>query len=96
MIPLYVDSLIVRGFILSWQDAPPQYCERSIWDHVGFYIMHTLLNLLVESQSGSFLRLITLFDITQNTITFQFFKSYLLSLSSSMPLSLCAVPRFLA
>jgi hypothetical protein len=57
MIALYIDSCIVHGFILSWQAAPPQYCKRSIWDCVGFYRMHTFLNLLVESQFKSVLSL---------------------------------------
>jgi hypothetical protein len=55
MFVLYIDSRIVRGFVLTWQGAPPQYCECSIWDCVGFYMMHTLLNLLVESQFESVL-----------------------------------------
>jgi hypothetical protein len=58
VIALYVDSCIVRGFFLSWRDTPPQYCECSIWYPVGFYTMHTFLNLLVESQFESFLKLI--------------------------------------
>jgi hypothetical protein len=58
MIALYVGSCIVRGFVLSWCDTPPQYCERSIWDGVGFYTIYTFLNLLVESQIDSFLMLI--------------------------------------
>ncbi len=40
MITQYIDSCIVWGFILSWQDAPPQYRERSIWDHVACRILH--------------------------------------------------------
>jgi hypothetical protein len=62
MIALYVDSCIVHGFVLSWQGAPPQYCTHSIQDCVGFYTMHTLLNLLVESQFESFLKLIIPFE----------------------------------
>ena len=54
MIALYVDSRIVCGFVLSWQDAPPQYRERSIWDCVGLYTMHTFPNLVVESQLNHF------------------------------------------
>jgi hypothetical protein len=57
MIALYIDSCTVPGFVLSWQDAPPQYHARSIWDHVGFYTMHTFLNQLVESQFKSVLSL---------------------------------------
>jgi hypothetical protein len=53
MIALQVDSSTVRGFVLSWQGAPPQYCVRIIWDCVGFYRMHTFLNRLVESQFES-------------------------------------------
>jgi hypothetical protein len=82
MIALYVDSCIVPGFVLSWQGAPPQYCARCIWDCVGFYTMHTLLNPLVESQFESFLKLIILFGITHNTITFNSSESYLMSLRS--------------
>jgi hypothetical protein len=48
----------VRGFVLSWRGAPPQYHEHSIWDRVGFYTMHTFLNSLVESQFESFPKLI--------------------------------------
>jgi hypothetical protein len=55
---LYVDSCIVHGFVLSCQDGSPQYCEQSIWDCVGFYMMYTFLDLLVESQFKSFLKLI--------------------------------------
>jgi hypothetical protein len=58
MLTLYVDSRIARGFVLSWQGAPPQYPACSIWDRVGFYIMHTLLNPLVESQFEGFLKLV--------------------------------------
>jgi hypothetical protein len=71
----------------------PQYCERSIWDLVGFYMMPTFLNSLVESKSKSFLKLIFLFCITHDTNTFQLFKSYLLLLRSSTLLSLRTVPR---
>jgi hypothetical protein len=44
-VALYIDSSTVRGFYLSWQGVPSQYPERSIWDRVGFYMMHTFLNL---------------------------------------------------
>ncbi len=68
MIALYVGPPIVCGFVLSWWDTPPQYCERSIWDCVGFYTIHAFLNLLVESQFDSFLKLIISFLILHNTI----------------------------
>jgi hypothetical protein len=55
MTALYVDSRTVHGFVLSWRGAPPQYRARSIWDPVGFYMMHTFLNLIVESQFESVL-----------------------------------------
>ncbi len=58
MIAPYVDSHIVCGFVLSWQDTPPQHCEHSIWDCVGINTMPTFLNSLVESQFDSFLKLI--------------------------------------
>ncbi len=50
MVTLYVNSRIVRGFFLSWWGGLPQSFEHSIWDHVGFYTIHTFLNPLVESQ----------------------------------------------
>jgi hypothetical protein len=93
MITLYIDSHIVPGFVLSWQGALPQYREYSIWDWVGFYMMHTFLNLLVESKFESVLSLFFFFGITHNAITFQPSKSYLLLLSSSALLSLHTVPR---
>ena len=60
-VPLYVNSHIVCGLFCSWQDAPPQSFERSIWDHVGFYTIHTFLNPLVECPVKSFLKLIISF-----------------------------------
>ncbi len=50
MVALYVNSRIVCGFFLSWWGGPPQSCEHSIWDCVGFYTMHTFLDLSVERQ----------------------------------------------
>ncbi len=50
MVALYVNSRIVCGFFPSWQGAPPQSFERSIWDCVGFYTIHTFLEPSVESQ----------------------------------------------
>ncbi len=41
MVALYIDSSTLCGFYLSWQSAPPQHCDHSIWDRVGFYTMHT-------------------------------------------------------
>jgi hypothetical protein len=70
---------------------PPQYCEHSIWDHVGFYAIHTFLNLLVESQFDSFPKLIIPFWYHIILLLFKLYKSYLFPLSSSMLLSLCAV-----
>jgi hypothetical protein len=49
MVALYVNSCIVCGFFLSWLDGPPQSFERSIWNRVGFYMIHTFLDPLVES-----------------------------------------------
>ncbi len=50
MVALYVNSRIVCGFFLSWLGGSPQSFERSIWDCVGFYTIHTFLDPLVESQ----------------------------------------------
>ncbi len=50
MVALYVNSCIVCGFFLSWLGGPPQSFEHSIRDCVGFYTIHTFLDLLVESQ----------------------------------------------
>jgi hypothetical protein len=41
---------MVCGFFLSWLGGPPQSFEHSIWDCVGFYMIHTFLDLSVESQ----------------------------------------------
>jgi hypothetical protein len=46
MIELYIDSCIVRGFVLSWHGAPSQYCEHSIWDCAGFALGVMALLLL--------------------------------------------------
>ncbi len=50
MVAPYVNSHIVCGFFLSWLGGPPQSFERSIWDRVGFYTIHTILDPSVESQ----------------------------------------------
>jgi hypothetical protein len=50
MVALYINSRIVCGFFLSWLGGPPQSFECSIWNRVGFYTIHTFLDLLVESQ----------------------------------------------
>jgi hypothetical protein len=50
MVALYVNSRIVCGIFLSWLGGPPQSFEHSIWDHVGFYTIHTFLDLSDESQ----------------------------------------------
>jgi hypothetical protein len=50
MVTLYVNSRIVCGFFLSWLGEPPQSFERSIWDCIGFYTIHTFLDPSVESQ----------------------------------------------
>jgi hypothetical protein len=49
-VALYINSCIVCGFFPSWQGAPPQSFEQSIWDRVGFYMIHTFLEPSVESQ----------------------------------------------
>ncbi len=41
---------MVCGFFLSWWGGPPQSFERSIWDCLGFYTIHTFLDPSVESQ----------------------------------------------
>ncbi len=92
-VALYVDTSTVCGFFLSWKGAPPQYRERSVWGRVGFYMIHTFLNPSVESQFKSFLKLIIPFWYQHNTITFQLYKSHLLSLRGSMLLSLHTVSR---
>jgi hypothetical protein len=93
LIALYVDSCLC-GFVLSWQDAPPYYCEHSIWDREGFYTMHIFLNLLFESQFKSFLK--PIIPLWYHTSYYCFSTLQVLSLaaySSSMLLSLCTVPR---
>ncbi len=50
MVALYVNSRIVCGFFLGWLGGPPQSFERSIWDCVGLYTIHTFLDPLVESK----------------------------------------------
>ncbi len=50
MVALYINSRIVCGFFVSWWGGPPQSFEHSIWDCVGFYMIHTFLGPLVESQ----------------------------------------------
>jgi hypothetical protein len=60
----------VCGFFLSWQGAPPQFCEHSIWGHAGFYTMHNFLNPPIESQFKSFLKRMIPFWYQHNTITF--------------------------
>ncbi len=50
MAALYVNSCIVGGFFLSWWGAPPQSFECSVWDYVGFYMIHTFLDPSVEIQ----------------------------------------------
>ncbi len=47
---MYINSRIVCGFFLSWWGGPPQSFERSIWDCVGFYTIHTIFDPTVESQ----------------------------------------------
>jgi hypothetical protein len=49
------------GLFCSWQGVPPQSFERSVWDCVGFYMIHTFLNPSVECQVKSFLKLIISF-----------------------------------
>jgi hypothetical protein len=61
MVALYVNSRVVCGFFLGWQGAPLQSFERSVWDCVGFYRIHTFLGPLVESQFKSFLKLLIRF-----------------------------------
>jgi hypothetical protein len=73
---------------------PPQYCECSIWDCVGFYTILTFLNSLVESQFVSFLKLIIPFWYHMILLLFKLYQSYLFLLCSSMLLSSCTVPRF--
>ncbi len=60
-VALYVNARIICGFILSWQGAPPQSFEYSVWDCVGFYTIHTFPNPSVENQFKSFLKLIISF-----------------------------------
>ncbi len=62
-VTLYINSRIVCGFFLSWWGGPPQSFERSIWDRVGFYMIHTFLDPSVESQLESFLSLIISFMV---------------------------------
>ncbi len=50
MVAQYANSHIVCGFFLSWWGGPSQSFEHSIWDHVGFYTIHTFLDPSVESQ----------------------------------------------
>ncbi len=71
MTALYVESSTVCGFFLSWQGASPQYHEHSVWGCVGFYTIHSFLDLLVESQFKSFLKLIISFLVSHNTIIYQ-------------------------
>jgi hypothetical protein len=55
--------------------------------------MHTFLNLLVESQFDSFLKLIISLLVLHDTIIIHLFKSYLLLFRSSMLLTLRTVSR---
>jgi hypothetical protein len=85
MVPLYVNSRIVCGFFLSWLGGPPQSIERSIWDRVGFYTIHTFLDPSVESQ----FRIISKssnFVLWYNYNTFS--NSHFFSGQSGMPLPL--------
>jgi hypothetical protein len=50
MVALYINSRIVCGFFLGWLGGPPQSFERSIWDSVGFYTIHTFLDPSVDSK----------------------------------------------
>ena len=74
MVALYVNSHIVCGFFLSWLGGPPQSFEHSIWDRVGFYIIHTFLDPLVESQLRIFSKSSNNF-LFGTTITPSFFSS---------------------
>ncbi len=65
MVAWYINSHIVCGLFCSWWGAPSQSFECSIWDCVGFYMIHTFLNPLVECQVKSFLSLIISFLVQQ-------------------------------
>ncbi len=72
---------LVCGLFCSWQGVPPQIFERSIWDHVGFYTIHTFLNPLVECSVKSFLKLIISF-LVWHILLLSLFKSIILVAST--------------
>ncbi len=93
MVALCVNSRIVCGFFLSWWGGPPQSFERSIWDHVGFYMIHTFLDPSVESQLESFLSLIISFleQLQYNLLPSLIVTSSQVRVGMPLPLLLCCI-----
>ncbi len=65
---------ILCGLFCSWQGVPPQIFERSTWDCVRFYTIHTFLNPLIECPAKSFLKLIISF-LVLHIVLLSLFKS---------------------
>ncbi len=69
----------VCGFFLSWWGGPPQSFERSIWDRVGFYTIHTFLDPSVESQFRIISKSYNFLFGTTTTQSFTFSTSHFFS-----------------
>ncbi len=91
MVALYVNSRMVCGFFLSWWGGPPQSFERSTWDCIGLYMIHTFLDPSVASQLESFLSLIISFlgQLQYNLLPSPIVTSSQVWVSTPLPLLLC-------
>jgi hypothetical protein len=69
----------VCGFFLSWWGGPPQSFERGIWDPVGFYMIHTFHDPLVESQFRIIAKSYNFLFGTTTTQSFAFSTSHFFS-----------------
>jgi hypothetical protein len=79
MVALYINSHIVCDFFLSWLGGPPQSFERSIWDSVGFYMIHTFLDPSVESQFRFISKSYNFLFVTTTTPSITFSNSHFFS-----------------
>ncbi len=79
MVALQVNSHIVCGFFLSWLGGPPQSFECSIWDCVGFYMIHTFLDPSAESQFRIISKSYNFLFGTTTTQSFTFSTSHFFS-----------------
>jgi hypothetical protein len=66
-------------WLFSQLVSPPQSFERSIWDHVGFYTIHTFLGPSVESQFRIISKSYNCLFGTTTTQSVTFFTSHFFS-----------------